>query len=181
MRPTEIAQLRDLPLFADVPDFALAELGDLTSTARFARGATVFYEGDAAEDALFVVSGRLEARVDTHPGYRKVGEIARGEVAGEQALFVRGSKRNATVVASSEVIALKIDPETLRRGARNEALIALENQLLGTLARRVRKTNQAIRLVWKERPLDDPDAFEDESPTLRQRLGGLLSSLGFGS
>lgn len=176
MTGNELALLQRLPLFMGVPEAALRELCDIASSVKYARGSTVFYEGDAAATALLVLSGRLEARVDTHPGWRTVGTIAAGEVVGEQALFVADARRNASVVANDDVVGLQLTPEVLRRGARNEALMRLENHLLGTLARRIRKTNQAIKLVWKENPLESTDAPADKS--IRGRLKSLFSSWG---
>ena len=178
MGTSELERLRRLPLFASVPDFALAELADIASIARYSRGNTVFYEGDTANLALLVLEGRLEARVDTHPGWRKVGTIAPGEVVGEQALFVAGAHRNATVVATEDVFALQLTPDVLRRGAYNDALIAVENHLLGTLARRIRTTNQAIKVVWKEQPMEQD---ETAPTTIRGRLQALFSRIGLGA
>ncbi|MFN2428111.1 MAG: cyclic nucleotide-binding domain-containing protein, partial [Candidatus Binatia bacterium] len=63
------------------------------------RGEHLFRQGDAAEDALVVVSGVLQVSIQDAFGAEKVvGEVGPGEIVGEVALFTEQA-RTASVVA----------------------------------------------------------------------------------
>ena len=75
-------------------------------------------------------------------------------------------------------MALLLTPELMDHAARNSAIVALEQHLLGTLARRIRSTNQAIQLAWKA---DAPDPGSSDTPPQKRTLRARLSSLFGGS
>ncbi len=92
--PEQIALLREVPLFANLPDARLRELTTLARPVSLPAGAVLFERG-APGDALYVIQhGRLEVLVDGEV----VREAGRGEVLGELALLT-GEPRNATVRA----------------------------------------------------------------------------------
>jgi len=92
--PEELALLREVPLFANLPDAQLHELTTLARPVSLPAGAVLFERG-APGDALYVIRhGRLEVVVDGEV----VREAGRGEVLGELALLT-GDARNATVRA----------------------------------------------------------------------------------
>jgi NTE family protein len=90
----EVALLREVALFANLPDAALRELAALARPVAVPAGEVLFERGDVG-DALYVVrAGRLEALIDG----AVVREAGRGEVLGELALLT-GGLRTATVRA----------------------------------------------------------------------------------
>ena len=90
----QAALLREVPLFASLPDTRLHELAALARPVSLPAGAVLFERG-APGDALYVIRhGRLEVVVDGEV----VREAGRGEVLGELALLT-GEPRNATVRA----------------------------------------------------------------------------------
>jgi predicted acylesterase/phospholipase RssA/CRP-like cAMP-binding protein len=90
----QAALLREVPLFASLPDARLHELAALARPVSLRAGAVLFERG-APGDALYVIRhGRLEVVVDGEV----VREAGRGEVLGELALLT-GEPRNATVRA----------------------------------------------------------------------------------
>lgn len=170
---SEVDQLSQLYLFRGVDRSALHELVILAPPVRFQRGVEVFAQGAPADVALLLFQGRLLASVCSAEGDTQVGDIRPGEVVGEQGLFVPGGQRSARVVAAEPSIALVLSPELMDHAARNPAIVALENHLLGTLARRIRRTNQAIQQAWKAQPLESADAAPRKR-TLRDRLVALF-------
>jgi CRP-like cAMP-binding protein len=169
----EIDQLGQLYLFRSVPRDALRDLVSLAPPTRFAAGMDVFEEGAPADVALLLIQGRLVASVGQGDSAKQVGDIRPGEIVGEQGLFVPGGLRSAKVIAAEHSTALLVTPELMDHASRNPAIVALEQHLLGTLARRIRGTNQAIQLAWKT---DAPVASGTTARprTLRARLSTLF-------
>ncbi|HKQ42401.1 MAG TPA: cyclic nucleotide-binding domain-containing protein, partial [Pseudonocardia sp.] len=100
----QAALLREVPLFASLPDARLHELAALARPVSLPAGVVLFERGDPG-DALYVIRhGRLEVVVDG----AVVREAGRGEVLGELALLT-GEPRNATVRArrDSELYAVR--------------------------------------------------------------------------
>lgn len=169
----EIDQLGQLYLFRSVPREALRDLVSLAPPTRFAAGLTVFEEGSSADVALLLIEGRLVASVGQGDGAKQVGDIRPGEIVGEQGLFVPGGLRSARVMAAEPSTALLVTPELMDHASRNPAIVALEQHLLGTLARRIRATNQAIQLAWKADTSAVPESVA-RPRTLRERLSSLF-------
>jgi len=170
----EVEVLSKLFLFRKVPTPALEELCAISKTTRFAQGSSVFEQGQPATVALLLISGHLTAEVESGSVRKRVGDIRPGEIVGEQAILSTDGIRNAHVVAREDSIGLIITPKLLKKARDNEAFIAIEKHLIGTLARRIRRTNQAIQVAWKEaNPTGAPSA---STPTLRERLRSLFGS-----
>ncbi|MFM2248374.1 MAG: hypothetical protein RL071_4449 [Pseudomonadota bacterium] len=147
----ELTALLDaLPGFRGLPPGALAELSLLGEPRRLHAGQVLFREGEAADQALLLLSGRLAATIGQGAASRALGEVHPGELVGELALLGRGQRRSADVTAVVPGVGLLVGPDTLRRGASSPAVAALERQLLGTLTRRIRKTNLALQGIWRE-------------------------------
>ena len=68
---------------------------------------------------------------------------------------------------------LVVNRQLLDKMDRNEAMAAIERHLLGTMARRIRKTNQTMQMVWKEMTPSEPTEPLD-APSLLERLGSLF-------
>ncbi len=171
---TEIERLSQLYLFRTVPQPALRKLLILAPPTRVQVGHEVFAEGATADVALLLLSGRLVATVGQGEQSREVGDIKPGEIVGEQGLFVPGGQRSARVIAAEPSVALLVTPELMDHASANPAIMAIEQHLLGTLARRIRRTNQAIQHAWKATPLPDQGGAPRKK-TLRDRLAALFS------
>lgn len=172
-----VDKLGSIYLFKDVPRRSLEEFIVHSPPVQFPRGSEVFRQGTSADVALLLIEGRLVAQVEAGGEIRQVGEIRQGEILGEQGLFVPGGKRSATVVAAEPCECLLLDRRLMDHAASNPAVVKLEQHLLGTLARRIRKTNQSIQHAWKAEPgpEDTQDADATAAPTtLRQRLSRLF-------
>ena len=165
--------LQHLYLFRHVPRSALRELCILAPPTRFDVGTTLFRQGDAADVALLLVQGRLIATVRVRDLMREVGDVRPGEIVGETALFDPNGRRSATVVAATDSSALIVSWYLLERAADNPAVVALERHLLGTMARRIRKTNQNIQAEWRAVAALTPEEAP-KAPTLRERLRALF-------
>lgn len=171
-----VEKLESMYLFKDVSRRSLQEFIVHAPPVQFPRGSEVFRQGSPADVALLLIEGRLTAQVEAGGEIRQVGEIRAGEVMGEQGLFIPGGRRSATVVAAEPCECLLVDRRVMDHAATNPAVVRLEQHLLGTLARRIRKTNQSIQMAWKaQAPAADAAKEAPTTPTtLRQRLSRMF-------
>ena len=82
------------------------------------------------------------------------------------------------VKAEQESMCLLVTPELMRETWNNQAIVALEQFLIATMARRIRSTNLEIQKIWKteEKEAEEPsaDTIEDNSSGLLGRLKSLF-------
>ncbi len=166
-----VDNLSSLFIFKNVDKTALHELCALAPPVKFKAGMTIFTQGDASDVALLVVDGLLGVEVSSAGQHRDVGQVNMGEIVGETALFARSGKRSATVRALKDCQCLLISEDLLISGAKNPAVIAIEQHLLGTLARRIRRTNQETTKLWKEL------GVHETTPETKAGIVGKLKSL----
>jgi predicted acylesterase/phospholipase RssA/CRP-like cAMP-binding protein len=148
--PLRRAQLRDALIDrfgADDPKL-LDELEAAVTWVHLAAGGRPFAEGDPADDAFVVVSGRLRATAAQPDGEsRLLAEMGAGELVGELALLTRES-RSATVSAVRDADLARLDR------ARFEGLAARHAGASAAIARlvaeRLRRATSAAPLVARE-------------------------------
>jgi CRP-like cAMP-binding protein len=146
--------LSNLFIFKSVSTRSLQELAVMAPPVHFSLGTTIFKQGDTSDVALLLVKGKLAVEINTHGERREVGQVNVGEIVGETALFGRESMRNATVVSIEQSQCMLINKDLLLSAAENPAILAIEKHLLGTLTRRIRRTNQETSKIWKEAGLE---------------------------
>lgn len=140
--------LSNLYLFQYVAASALDELLASSNARSVTPGETLITEGDPADSAFLLVSGRLEARIIG--GDRVLGDIRPGEIVGETALLTQGGRRGASVIGLDPSEVLELTPTMMRASATNSAVIALERHLLGTMVRRLRGMSLDIQKILQE-------------------------------
>ncbi len=166
--------------FRAIPPDELAELERLAGRVYFELGQPVFQQGDLADHALLLLDGRLSVRVETDQGPRAVGDVWPGEVVGESGLFLPGTRRNASVLAEVDSVALLIDKDFLDKARGTRALCTAQKHLMNTTARRIRATNLAMRKAWQQHRADASATQSTPSPGragFRQRLSKILGGL----
>lgn len=128
---TDPTQLREIPLFAEFSDDALAKVMELAAEVEYAAG-TVLALADDPGSGMFVIEEGTVV-VEGHGGFHS--ELGPGEFVGELTLLVPEAHRVARVRAATDVRLLAI-----RRDAFTELLEAepaLAVAMLPTLARRL--------------------------------------------
>ena len=169
--------LSKMHMFKDVPESEIRELINQCEPSSYAMGAIVCHQGDPATNAMLLLEGKLDVSVRAESHTRSVGSIHPGEIFGEQGLFHSKGVRNATVLASRPSQCLKLTPKIMKTHANNKAMVALEQHLIATMARRIRSTNLQIQKAWKEesknnQPTNQPK--EDQKTSLLGRLKSLF-------
>jgi CRP-like cAMP-binding protein len=133
----------DYAILQDLDDDDRRRVLTATNRRKFAKGATLFYEGDPGESIHLIDKGRVAIRVSTPLG--DVGTLSilgPGESFGEQALVDERSQRSATAVALEAVETLTLDRGTfdeLRKGHPS-----IDQVLVRTLAEQVRRLSTLV-------------------------------------
>ena len=129
---------------------------------------------------MVLLSGKLDVSVQTDTSTRHVGSIHPGEIFGEQGLFHSNGIRNATVKAAKPSICLQLTPRIMQTHSTNLAMVALEQHLIATMARRIRSTNLEIQKAWvdenkaKTQTKPNETTTQEEPATLLGRLRSLF-------
>lgn len=102
--------LRQVPLFADLPDDDLDRLCAITETVRLPAGDELFAEGSTGDAAYIISEGQVEIVKSSGPREVLLAVRQRGDVIGEMSL-VEESPRMATVRARTDAAFVTIKQE----------------------------------------------------------------------
>jgi len=116
-------------------DFSLL-VGPEFPTRSFAKGNTIFREGERGDEFFVVVRGRVEIR----SGSRSFETLGRGGIFGEMAL-IDDSPRSATVVALTDVTVAPVKERQFLFLVKHTPFFALS--VMRVLASRLRRQNKA--------------------------------------
>lgn len=158
--------LRATPLFAGVPDDALAALARRVRRRTFRRNEVVFHRGDPAGALHVIGSGRVKLTLPSEEGEETVlGLLGAGACFGEIAAL-DGGQRSATVTAIEPTESYALSRDDLLACARDNPEFALA--LIATLAARLRRTDE-----WLE-----DSYFQDLDTRMARRLLELTEQYG---
>jgi CRP/FNR family transcriptional regulator, cyclic AMP receptor protein len=116
-------------------DFSVL-LGRAAPTRFYAKGDTIFKEGEQADEFFVVVRGKVEIR----SGNRSFETVDRNGIFGEMAL-IDDSPRSATVVALTDVTVAPIQEQQFLFMVEHTPFFAL--RVMRVLASRLRRQNRA--------------------------------------
>ncbi len=143
--------VRGAPLFAALDDEAAAALRASMTDVAVSRGDVLFAEGEAGDRLYVILEGKLKLGRTSGDGRENLLAIlGPGEMFGELSLFDPGPRTStATAVIDSRLIGLGHDDLQPWLAGRPE----VASQLLCALARRLRRTNEAMAdLVFSDVP-----------------------------
>jgi CRP/FNR family transcriptional regulator, cyclic AMP receptor protein len=139
------AALGRLDVFSAFSDTELDGLADLAQLRRYARGRTLVKQGDLADAAFGIVSGRLRVSLSRADGSEAtLTLVGPGELVGELALF-QGASRSAHVTALEDALVLTIGKSAFLGALKRSPAASLE--LCRLLAARVRQQAQHFEEV----------------------------------
>ena len=176
-----LRELSKLHMFKRVPKGDLKRFIELSKPINYGIGDCICRQGEQATNAMLLVSGRLEVSIQTDSTVKHIGVIHPGEIFGEQGLFHSKGKRNATVLANRPSQCLTLTPDVMRLSHDNKAIGALERHLIATMARRIRSTNKAIQVVWKDAEQEEmrqkSNSQETKKTDQEDKGGSILNKL----
>ena len=128
--------LRALPLFSNLSTRHLRQIAKLAESVEFAPGHFVVQVGEPGDAFYLIVTGN--AKVVGKPRARGLGP---GDFFGEMAL-IDGEARSATIVATTELHAMKLARRSFMKLLEQEPRVALT--LLAELAARIRRLERSV-------------------------------------
>jgi len=139
------------PLFANLDETESASLLALMTEVTFARGATLFREGERGDRLYVITSGKIKLGHSASDGRENLlAVLGPGEMLGELSLFDPGP-RTATATAVSDATLTELPHSQLLPWLKAHPSVAMP--LLGALAHRLRRTNEALAdLVFSDVP-----------------------------
>jgi CRP-like cAMP-binding protein len=136
-RPDIFSTLRRLPLFTDLSDQELALFAGDVSRLEYAKGATIFSEGESCDELLIVETGAVKILKSAPNGRQQLlGIERRGSSLAEIAVF-DGGKYPASAEAADEVVVLRLPAGDFRSTCLRNPDLALK--VFKVLAHRLRK------------------------------------------
>jgi CRP/FNR family transcriptional regulator, cyclic AMP receptor protein len=140
--------LKNVLMFASLPDEQLNELAAVVSRRSASRGTTVIASGDPIDSLYIVVSGRLKVMMSDAEGKEVILTIlGAGEVFGEMGL-IDDSPRSANVVALEACELLSVNKRDFNRclSANSDMAMAVMRGLVKRLREADRKINSLALL-----------------------------------
>jgi CRP/FNR family cyclic AMP-dependent transcriptional regulator len=139
------------PLFAALDPDAAAALRSSMHEVQIGRGETLFAEGDPGERLFVITDGKIKLGRTAADGRENLLAIlGRGEMFGELSLFDPGP-RTATATAVTDATLFALGHDDLQPWLTGRPEVA--SQLLAALARRLRRTNEAMAdLIFSDVP-----------------------------
>ena len=143
--------VRRAPLFAALDDEAARALLSSMTRVELRRGDVLFTEGEAGDRLYVITSGKIKLGRSSLDGRENLlAVLGPGEMFGELSLFDPGP-RTATATAVSDALLVGLGHDNLQEWLSGRPDVA--RQLLGALARRLRRTNEALAdLVFSDVP-----------------------------
>ncbi len=143
--------VRQAPLFAALDDEAAEALQATMARREISRGAVLFHEGEPGDRLYVIVDGKIKLGRASGDGRENLLAIlGPGEMFGELSLFDPGP-RNATATAVADTALIGVGNDDLTAWLTGRPDVA--RQLLRALARRLRRTNEALAdLVFSDVP-----------------------------
>lgn len=132
-----LRELAAVSLFRGATTKELEEISKLTTEVALDAGSTLMSQGEIAREAFVILDGSAEVRVDGEV----VATVGAGDCVGEMGLLDDGM-RSASVVATSPVTALVLDPREFNSLLLNVPAIAVK--VAATLAARVRELDEQL-------------------------------------
>jgi CRP/FNR family cyclic AMP-dependent transcriptional regulator len=103
MEPTAQA-LRRVSLFRDLPDAALARIGNVVRTHTYAPGETIIFEGDPCEAVYFIAEGQVRVyRLSPNGREQDLARLGPGQAFNTVPPFQTQGLNHATVEALTQV------------------------------------------------------------------------------
>ena len=163
-------RLRTAPLFAALDDDAANALRSSMVDQRLTKGDVLFSEGEPGEKLYLIESGKIKLSHTASDGRESIiAVLGAGEMLGELSLFDPGP-RTATAIAVTNTKVVSLSHEALLPWLVGRPDLAVS--LLAALARRLRRTNEALAdLVFSDVPgrvakalLELGSKFGEDSP-----------------
>jgi len=134
--------IRNVPLFADLPDHELTLLANVIQRAALKKGMRVVNEGDPGSALYIVISGRLKVTISNKTGKEVVlAMLEQGDYFGEMALLDSGTRSACVITAEASELLVLGKEDFLKTLLSNPKL---STAMMSCLVQRLREANKKI-------------------------------------
>lgn len=143
-----ITNLKQIPLFAYLPEDALERIQNMCQERRYERGQVIFGEGESATKLFILEKGTVAIRMQQAPGKDTVMVAAlrdRGVMMGWSAVIGPG-RYTASAVCMDDVTVIEIDGHQLRKFIHEdcETGVVILEALANVIASRLQATRSQM-------------------------------------
>jgi CRP-like cAMP-binding protein len=129
------------PIFARFDPRALRTVAARCSSVAFPAGETIMRQGEHGSFALVILEGEVDVYVEIPAGLIHMATLGQDRIVGELGGFA-DVPRTATIVARTDMAALRVDRDNLMSLAAEFPSIGIE--IIGELGQRLHSTNQSL-------------------------------------
>lgn len=132
------------PIFARFDTRALHTVAARCRSVAFATGEKIMQQGEHGDFALVILDGEVDVFVEIPAGLIHMATLGRDRIVGELG-GVADVPRTATIMARTDVAALRVDRDNLMSLVAELPSIAIE--IIGELGQRLHSTNQSLAFL----------------------------------
>jgi CRP-like cAMP-binding protein len=141
------SELKKQVLFSDLTDAELAVVAGKTAVENFAKGATIFKEGDATKGLYLVKSGKVEISKNTPDGWKQtLALFAENQIFGELSVIEDNKTHGATATALDATAVYRITTEDFKALEKSDttAMYKIMKTLARIASRKVHSMNEKL-------------------------------------
>jgi CRP-like cAMP-binding protein len=138
---SEVRSLQEVPMFKDIEPARLKLMAFASDRVSFTSGETIFQQGDPSDSAYVLLDGKADVRLGSGGSSFSVATLSKSAIVGEMGVLT-GAARSATVVAATDVIALRIRQDVFFDMIREFPAMAIS--VMRDLAMRLERTNARL-------------------------------------
>ena len=138
----EVKVLQRIPLFANIDAAKLKLMAFASERLSFTPGQFLCKQGDVGDAAYIIIDGDADVVLETGSDNITVASVGKNDIIGEIAILL-DVPRTASVVATSDVIALKVTKDLFFRMASDFPEMSVE--IMRVLAHRLEAANARLR------------------------------------
>ncbi|MDY5129355.1 Crp/Fnr family transcriptional regulator [Actinotignum urinale] len=143
--------LRTVPLFWEMDEASLEELGGMLTETSLRRGESLFHEGDKGDRLYVITEGKVKLSHTSDDGRENLlAVLGPGEIIGELSLFDLGA-RSSSVTAITPTHLFSLSHKDMSAFLETHPTLAMS--MLREMAKRLRNTNENLAdLVFSDVP-----------------------------
>jgi CRP/FNR family cyclic AMP-dependent transcriptional regulator len=139
--------LRKIPMFAKMETSRLKLLAFASEMVSFQNGDVVFNSGDIADYAYVIMEGAVDVITETDKGPIVTVTLSQNQLIGELGLL-NNTPRIATLIASGNLLAMKITAEMFFRILRENSEVALD--VIRMLSDKLSSTHEKVEILQRQ-------------------------------
>jgi CRP-like cAMP-binding protein len=138
----EVKVLKRIPLFSNIDSAKLKLMAFASERLSFTPGQYLCKQGDVGDAAFIIIDGDADVVLENGGEGLTVASVGKNDIVGEIAILI-DVPRTASIVATSDLVALKLTKELFFRMVRDFPDMSVE--IMRALAHRLESANARLR------------------------------------